>query len=403
MKNLLLTFTILFTISSCNQIGLGAGAAIKNIFTAPYRGISNLISKSKYSDIAEKSSKSSPKLTCSGDSVSLTGDVEGIAQLQDAVRENVCSCSPWGSCSTSECSCEKLCPSNFDIFKRPEVSELSDLSKLENSLSFKNGGGNSKYAHTQGYCWGHASVTTQFNRMAFFKPNQKPKYDLKNSKDEQEYYKAIEYYKEQIDKIVDNKPADFPGISNLFELSSHRELQSYIADKVATSWADRAMTFSAAAVAVSAKPMSEKWTNRFINDVEEKIKLNQQPQVVFTKKNDTLVTHTLLISHIKEERGIKKLCVRDNNVSRYALEYDEGSAGYKKVINPELEKKSVDCKSYMVKKDDGSLEYIDSKDPLYRNWGDLGFAKVGHNDDADALEQYENLLEKCNSDKGCSK
>jgi hypothetical protein len=407
MKKILVSLFVLLTMSSCNQTGLAVGTAVKNFFTTPFRIGSHAISAFQYGRVAKRQNDDNlVPMECKVKQRSVSEGLGNLEQLQDAVRQGVCRCSPWGSCTTAECPCKNLCPDNFDIFKRPEIKSISDLSKLDNSLAFSNGGGGSKHEVTRGYCWGHASVTTKFNRLAFFKPDAKPKYPLKGASSAEEHAKAVNYYKGLIDKVIDNEPVDIPGVSNLFELSENPDLQSYIADKVSNSWAKNAMTFHGLAVASSARPMTEKRSDKFITDVEEKLKLNQQPQIVFTKKNEHFDTHAVLISHIKEENGVKKLCVRDNNEPRHVLRatWDpvKKDFEYHPMKNHMFEFQSIGCLNYIAKKPDGSLEYIDDTTEEYRDWGDLGHVAIGHNDDSDAVEQFENLKAKCDKEKGCS-
>jgi len=375
IKFSLLIVLLTSTISCKNQNTLGAVSAVKNLFTAPFRAVSNGISNIQYNNISGRDEKKqSHPSECWVKRKSPIENLSDIEKITDAVRGNVCSCVPWGSCTTAECPCSRMCPDNFDIFKRPGRKSVGELSHKENSLPFRNGGGGSSIKATQGFCWGHASVTSKFNRLAFFKKNEKPKFSLKSA-DATEYNKALDYYKEIVDKIVDNEPVDIPGYENLNDFASEPGIQEYIADHVATSWADRAMSFSGLNVAMKSKPRSKKQNKKFFEDVMKKVDQNQQPQIVFTGKNRMFLTHAVLVSHYeKMNDGTTKLCIRDNNNRRRN--------------GPRL-----DCSDYMIVKKDGTVRY--------NRWGDLGGLNVAFNENPDSLDQFDNLKEKCDDEKGC--
>ena len=371
----------ILSITSCDQNMIGAGYAIKSLVTSPFKAVGNGLSESAYKDIQKKSSdKSTSSLPteCWVTSKTVLPGMESIEQLANAVRKNVCSCVPWGSCTTEECPCSRMCPEGFDIFKRPGQKSTADYSTRDNSLSFVNGGGGGDIEATQGFCWGHASVTSKFNRLGFFNKSEKPKYSL-HTKDKEEQVKALKYYKGLIDDVVDNKPTSIPGISNLGELSSIPGLESYIADKVAHEWAERAMSPSGLSIALRSGGMKKSQSTEFFKTMRDKIDQNQQPQIVFTKKGSAMMTHAVLVSHyIKERDGSTTLCIRDNNRSRGSIHWVK-----------------EDCVDKMRINDDGSINYS--------QWGDLGGTEIAYNENPDALRQVKNLKEHCDKEKGCNK
>ncbi len=372
----ILSLALLLLFTSCNQDMLGAGYAVKNLVSKPFQAVGNYLSDSAYEDLEEKASKAPIPTECWVKRKSVLPGMEGIQNITDAIRENVCSCVPWGSCSVDECPCSRMCPEGFEIFKRPDLKKMSDLTTRDNSLSFRNGGGGGDIEATQGFCWGHASVTSKFNRLAFFDENAKPKYSL-NSKDRSEQSKALSYYKELIDNIVDNKPTKFPGIKNLRELSGVPGLESYIADKVAHSWANRAMSTQGLSVGLATGAMKREESEKFFKVIKEKIDNNQQPQIVFTKKNKMMETHAVLVSdYIIDKNGKTILCIRDNNRYRSRIDRTKES-----------------CSDRMVINSDGGV--------YYSGWRDLGGVELAFNDNPDTLTQIENLKDHCDKEKGC--
>lgn len=302
--------------------------------------------------------------------------LDDMAKITDPLVQASCECRAWGSCTKDLCACEKLCPNDFNIFRRAEYQGLSSMSDYENSLAFRNRDGFSQYQMTQGYCWGHASVTSKFNRLAFFNPEKKPPYDIKST-DFETQNKAIEYYKKAIDQIINNNPAEIAGIHNLEELSSHPAFQSYLADHVAKSWADHAMTYQGLKVSMGSGAMSEKKNHALVADIQTRLEANMQPQIVFTKKNDRFYTHTLLIGDSYQgEDGRTILCARDSNTppSSNAL-----------------------CENKIFVDNDGNLVYD------IHGWGELGSASIAHNEAPDSLVQMKALHDYCRSEKDCSR
>ena len=380
MKKLLILLIPLFMSQQCDPNMFGAGKAVKNLVTSPYRGIKGLITDKQYENKEEKTldfKKNGPKyydVKCKRTSAKAGSDLGIFADIQDHIRETICSCRPWGSCTTSECSCDKLCPDNLDIFSRRKIQENSSK---ENSLAFRNVEVISdKYEMTQGFCWGHASVTSKFNRLAFYDKDKKPPYSLSGSS-VAEQDKSVDYYKGLIDKVVNNETVNIPGFKDLHDLSDHPALSGYIGDKVAVSWADRAMTFQAAGVGLQSTPSSRKENEKFFYDIKTKIDLNQQPQIVFTKSGARIYTHAVLVSHYEEDsNGKLTLCIRDNNSSP---------------------NRNKSCKNRMQIKKDGSVHYNTWP------WNEIGGISIAHNDNGDAVEQIDALKEKCAKDKGCGK
>lgn len=385
-EKLLLLFPLLlsFVVVSCNQNGLGAITAARNFITTPIRAISGAISQSQYNSIAESSqgrtseagASASPE--CAGTNGAVI-DIDTYEGLMRATRDNVCTCRPWGTCRKNLCSCDKLCPGGFEIFRRPPlVNSTDDLSAEEHSLAFRNGEAMaiSSIRGTQGYCWGHASITTKFNRLGFFQPsNTEKRQHLNSAPGTRERTEAIEYYKKIIDDIVDNKVREIPGFENLNELSSHPDLQSYMADKAAHDWADRAMTFQGLSTAMGTSRMrNKKEAQKIIEDVKEKLSHNYQPQIVFTGEDRMGLTHAVLVSEVREIDGKTVMCIRDNN---YPPSYN------------------ANCGAKLYYKENPAGFFYDS-------WGiSLGKVVVAHNNESDVVDQHRALTRHCQSVKDC--
>lgn len=226
---------------------------------------------------------------------------------------------------------------------------------------------------TNGYCWGHASVTSQFNRLASFDSEDTSMIDqLNEAPDSPKRIEALNYYKSAIDDIIDNKVATFSGFPNLYELSGHPDLESYLATEIAKQWAHRAMTIQGVRTALGIGAMSRENSVSFLEEIAQKIDNHQQPQIVFTSQGQIGRTHALLVSHYERTDEGLVLCLRDNNYSPMSNET---------------------CSNKMELNEEGGLSY--------GPWGKLGRAALAHNDNSDALKQFRSLKEECDKQQGC--
>ncbi|MCK5883833.1 MAG: hypothetical protein KAG61_09105 [Bacteriovoracaceae bacterium] len=385
MRFIILIALLLLTVTSCNQNSLGALTAAKNLISAPVRQISSAISNYEYKKIEDKTEalrkegkleEHRPSISCTVEDPTKPIKLSFLDKLMQKTRNGVCSCIPWGDCNKDLCDCSILCPNNFDIFRKPPIDEsISDLTRPENSLLFRNMSSLriASIKGTQGYCWGHASITSKFNRVGFFKPDSTEKREDLNASPKSEKYKnAIKFYKGIIDDISNNKVREIPGFKYLQELSAHPDLQSYIADKVAKTWADKAMTFSGMKVALGSTKMHLVDSQKLMDEVIKKIDNHQQPQIVFTYQGKKFQTHAVLVSHYVVEGGKTYLCIRDNESS------------------PSFNHK---CSLRMFIDRTGSIAYAQA--------GTVGTVAVAHNENSDSIAQFKALKEHCDEKKSC--
>lgn len=384
MKIILMTIilSLPFSISAKaqTQSRLAVLNAVKNFLTTPFRSAKKIISNIQYNKLKSQSTDevdSDGNLSyCidNNDQPLTLEQAREYGQLASAFRKQVCACKAWGDCAKSICPCEMLCPETLKILTRPPTKTSKDLSKEEEGLAFRNGYTTGKYDETHGYCWGHARVTSQFNRLAFFEPDTKPDHDI-NSDDPREQNKAIRDYKKAIDQIVKNKPAKITGFKNLKEFSDHPALQSYLSDKIAKSWANNAMTFQGLGVSMQAFKRSDKYYEKVFNNIKERLDLNLQPTIVFTMRGAPFFTHAALVSHYETlSDGRLKLCIRDNN-------------------RPET--KAITCEDNIIIDEEKGATYSSGW------WGELGGLSIASNDIPDTLAQTKSLSRKCQKDKKC--
>jgi hypothetical protein len=373
---------LVFFAQGCDQTGLAVKSAVTNFFTTPVDAVSDIFSDQAYRRRAEATTAQSAAppasaevrycIQADGTPVPRT-DLEALASLGAGVRNSVCQCEAWGTCPREVCPCATLCPAGFHIFRHPAGITPRTLSQEANGLAFRNESVG-QHEMTAGYCWGHARLTSQFNRLAFFKPEQRPPYDL-SSTNADEQLQATRYYRDLIDRITRNQAVDIPGFANLNELSDHPALQSYLGDKMARSWADQAMSWQGLFTAADGSQQSNASYERLFAQVKERIDMHMQPTIVFTDRDSPFNTHAVLVSHYETlPDGRLKLCIRDNN-------------------HPEAN--AASCRDAMTIHPSRGLEYSAP------GWGPVGEAKIAHNENADAAAQAASLERKCQREKDC--
>lgn len=382
MKHSLLLLPFLFLMmGQSNQRQLGVMNAIENFFESPFEAIANARARRDFQKVASE--------TLSQENAAIISrvvqcDPSGTPLPESALSDllNIphisCQCEPWGSCVKEACPCNILCPDNFHIFRRKSMASVRELTNEEDSLAFRNytddGPVEGRIRSTDGVCWGHAALTQKFNRLAFFKPDSRPPYQL-NSSNPDERKKAIRFYRKLIDDVVKNKATEIPGYPNLLAFSGDPEFSNYFHDKVTREWADRAMSWQGLRVAISDEARPRAHNEAVYAETKRRLNLNQQPNMIFTEQGSRFNTHASLVSHVGEIDGREVLCMRDNNY-------------------PESE--NAACLSYMYLNSSGQMVNV------YRQRENIvGAVDLAFNDERDAMKQKKSLYKKCTSEKGC--
>lgn len=368
-KKLFGFFIFIFLVCACDQNTLGMGAAIKNFITLPIQGVkslANVVSGKTYEAYKEKTRENDTS------AVICTEQSEG-QQLNNLIKV-ACKCEPWAYCRKELCSCEIMCPSNFNIFKRPNISIEPTP---ENTLSFINSPSAFKdYEMTQGYCWGHAAITQRFNRLGFFSPIKTPTYLGKSIVESKDPESWKNFYSNIIDKISSNEAVEIPGFANLGEFSSHPVIQEMLADRVAQTWASHAMSFNGLSSALGTSAMTKKETQDLIKNIKERLSYNQSPQLIMTAKDSAFYTHVVLVSGIKEVGGETRICLNDNNYPA---------------------KMNSNCQHYLKVTQAGDIIY--PKSAWYGTT--MGRIDVTANEDSDTVTQVASLTKYCRGQKDC--
>lgn len=368
-----------------NQQQLAVMNAVTNFFESPFEAIANANARRKFQKVASETLATenavSPATTVQCDPSGAPLPESALSDLLN-IPHISCQCEAWGTCVKEACACKVLCPDNFHIFRRNGMTSVQSLTNEDDSLAFRNYTDpepvEGRIRSTNGICWGHAAVTQKFNRVAFFKPDSRPPYQI-NSSNPDERKKAIRFYKKLIDDVIDNKASEIPGYANLKAFSDDPEFSNYFKDKVTREWADRAMSWQGLRVAISDEPQPREHNERIFAEARRRLTLNQQPNLVFTEENRRFFTHASLISHEETINGKTVLCMRDNN-------YDESF--------------NAICGSYVYVNPEGKLMHS-IQYGMARMERTIAAVDLAFNDERDAMKQMKSLYKKCTSEKGC--
>jgi len=377
---------VLLFLTSCESDSLFVNG-LHSVVTAPITGIQklgNLITGNTYKNLKKKTAEhrrkhlDSPQtIICSSDPHNPNPDVSDIFGLHEGLRDATCSCIAWGSCTKNVCSCEKLCPWSFDILKKPNMTAINDYSKPEHSVPFRNTRAAFKAGEGfEGYCTGHAAVTQKFNRLGFFEPDTEAPFNLEST-DESEQQQAIDYYKDIIDQIADNKTSSIPGFSNLKEFASEPAIQEYIAKKMSYAWANRNTRISSWIESAVLAGQTETSKRNVVEDVIERLDNFQQPMLsIYSPKTsqEDAAYHSLLVTGHGEENGKKYLCTRDNNEAP--------------VFNHS-------CLNKIFFDSDNNLQYT--------AWGkEITDIQVDPQENSETVQHVNALKERCEDEKDCA-
>lgn len=264
-------------------------------------------------------------------------------------------------------TCEQKCVDDLRILGDARNKMFPDSG--EHLLSFLNEKKDfaDHIQRTVGYCWGHTSVTRNFNYLAHFDPSLK--------KEEPKKYKKI------IRKIMRGKAQIIPGYANLREFSAEPEIMVALKDQVVWKWLEKAMRVRSIGTSLKGMKglMAKNELMGFIDQVKDKLSVNHAPKVFFSNLKKPGFIHIVSIYNVVEEEDQIKLCILDNH---------------------EYEDKLKDCGVFVTVKKDGSENYYEGwNNPAREIEGFVGQFGFTPEDDLEILKfQKENTkmcLEKC--------
>lgn len=363
IRNIIFLFAIIATTSCQDQAGVLIGGVFKNLFNGNL--FAGSATDSAYDQLEQKSE--SAEMTSKPDCVA---KVESIISTDSsssfsAIKDQLCTCKTWGSCDKNSCSCQKLCPNTFEILDR---GPQSTGSRVEDQFSFTNSSIGTGYTNYQGFCWGFASLTQKFNRMANFKLLQPVPAEVKNN-----VFRKAEYYKDIIARIKNNEVVDIPGYRSLKEFSADPMIQDLLIPEIEDVWQTNAASWQGLQSVREGKTMSNAEYNNFFDDIEDQIANHQTPKVLFNHAGESGWAHVVQVQSVKKDANGKRfLCVWDN---AYPLE------------------KSENCGKKMELSPMGELTY---------NYSKVGTIQLPHDEKSETVAQVTNLHNYCNSKYQCT-
>ena len=268
---------------------------------------------------------------------------------------------------TSNLTCEEKCFDDLRILSFGRKRMIPDSGK--NLLSFLNERKDfaDHIQRTVGYCWGHSSVSRNFNYLAYFEPALR-------LEDES-------FYKKKIKSIMRGNAEVIPGFSNLREFSSDEVIKKLLKDEVVWKWADKALRLRSIGASLKGFKglMKKKELLSFLSEVKEKLSVNHTPKIFFSNLKKPGFIHVVNVYNVIEEKDMVKLCILDNH---------------------QYEDQQRNCGVFVSIKLDGSENFYDGWDKSKRQLegfvGQFGFTPE---DDVEILKfQKENTkmcLKRC--------
>jgi hypothetical protein len=363
LRNSILFLLFILAPSCQDQAGVLIGGVFKNLFNGNL--FAGSATDSAYDQLEKKTEldETSTKPDC-------VTKVENIFSTEtsnsiSAIKDQLCTCKTWGSCDKDSCPCTKLCPNNFDILNR---GPQSTGSRVEDQFSFNNSSIGQNYSNYQGFCWGFASLTQKFNRLANFKLLQAVPDDVKNNR-----FRKADFYKDIIAKIKRNEVVDIPGYRSLKEFSADPMIQDLLVPEIEDTWQTNAASWQGLQSVREGKKMSNSEYNQFFDDIEDQIANHQTPKVLFNHAGQSGWAHVVQVQSVyKDTNGKRFLCVWDNS---YPLE------------------KSANCGKKMELSPQGELTY---------NYAKVGTIQLPHDEKSETVAQVTNLNQHCRIKYQCS-
>jgi hypothetical protein len=245
-----------------------------------------------------------------------------------------------------------------------------------NSLTFRNHDDIYNFKNPFGYCWGHALVTQQLNRLALFRPTLKAPY-------KEGTRKWKKFYRKKIKKLTKKNQAQiFPGFVNLYQFSSHPYIEQQLANAVQNSWARTAVSIRGLKAGLK-KVNTIEGKSKLFKQIKTRIERKQFPLITMHYLGESFTeTHIIYLWRYDGEMspGLHKFCSRDNN-SEYKL--------------------NEDCKNFLL------INYTAQGPVLYKQQKftdiegiifEVG-VQLSYSEDTNVVDQVESLSKICNENK----
>jgi hypothetical protein len=220
--------------------------------------------------------------------------------------------------STDSNSCSEVCAADLSILKEgyermmPENGGDYLMDFLNEKSDFAG-----YHQRTLGYCWGHTSMTRNFNYLAHWdledanQQNPPSKENLKQWK---------RFYQKKIRSIMNGKAQIIPGYANLREFTADIDIQTLTKHSVVRSWGKTAISLKGIPVFFKnfTRAMKNAEIDAMIETLQSRLDANYTPKIFMANLKNPMFMHIIsVIDIVKEDNGNRKVCILDNH------EYEE--------------------------------------------------------------------------------
>lgn len=260
-------------------------------------------------------------------------------------------------------TCEQKCFDDLRILADARGRMIPDSG--EHLLSFLNEKKDfaDHIQRTVGYCWGHSSVTRNFNYLAHFDASAKKE--------------NLKFYKKKIRRIMRGKAEIIPGYANLREFSTEPEIKVLLKDQVVWRWLEKSLRVRSIKTSTQGRKglMAKEELLPFLAEVKAKLSVNHVPKIFFSNLKKPGFIHIVNVYNVIEEENQVKLCILDNH---------------------QYEDEQKDCGVFVTVKLDGSENYYEGwNSPVRELEGFVGQFGFTPEDDLEILKFQKQNKKMC--------
>jgi hypothetical protein len=177
---------------------------------------------------------------------------------------------------------------NPSLWNALEVNRQNRLPTAENQMAVFNTEESmeSVCKKTKGFCWGHATMKMFVTNLAFYDPSLKFSSMPPSAEGSLPWRR---FYAAKIQSMLQGNPEVIPGFANLYDFSSHPQLQDYFKAAAVQSWADHAARPSSLPMFISQSDYTAADSVRFLTEVQSRIQQGYNPKIIFDENNNKLV------------------------------------------------------------------------------------------------------------------
>ncbi len=232
--------------------------------------------------------------------------------------------------SSEATKCSQICPKDYRILKDkmireqsyyteyydPETQEIKSRTtsthniSLQNRLAFLNEEKDFENIapRTFGYCWGYSNINRRFNILASYTKN----FDL-NEIEEINKLGKKKFYKRIIKNILKGKYQNIPGYIGLYDFSSDPIIQDLLKKSTVKEWKKKAVNIKGLSLYLKRKEMKDSDIFNILNELDFKLKTNQNPLIYFTHDELSKYIHVVPVYKMEKDGDSTRICFIDNH------------------------------------------------------------------------------------------